>query len=79
MKKHLIIIFLSSQGHSQSRNNNLQSCKLENVADSVLCGTYAVFENHRTKQGRRINLNVIVIPALNRKEFPVCLQRGFPY
>jgi pimeloyl-ACP methyl ester carboxylesterase len=69
MKKHLIIIFivlLSLQVYSQPRYENLLPCKVDTVADSVLCGTYAVFENHQTKQGRRINLNVIVIPALNK-------------
>lgn len=69
MKKHLIIIFivfLSSQVYSQARYENLKPCKIEGVADSVLCGTYSVFENHRTKQGMQINLSIILIPALNK-------------
>jgi hypothetical protein len=69
MKKHLIIIFivfLSSQVYSQPQYENLQPCKVEGAADSVLCGTYAVFENHQTKQGNQINLNIIVTPALNK-------------
>ncbi len=83
MKKHLIIIFivfLSSQGYSQPHYENLQPCKVEGVADSVLCGTYAVFENHQTKQGKQINLNIIVIPALNKdsRKSPVFYFDGGP-
>lgn len=40
---------------------------MEGVADSVLCGFYSVFENHKTNKGRKIDLNIIVVPALNKK------------
>lgn len=83
MKKYLIIIFivlLSSQVYSQSHYNNLRNCKVEGADDSVLCGTYTVFENHHTKQGRQIDLNIIVIPALNKEsaKSPVFFFEGGP-
>ncbi|MCA1625292.1 MAG: alpha/beta hydrolase [Acidobacteria bacterium] len=67
-------------GNSQSRYKNLQPCEIKGAADSVLCGTHTVFENHQTKQGRRINLNVIVIPALNKDSVkpPVFFFDGGP-
>ena len=83
MKKQLIIIFivlLTSQVYSQPQYKNLQPCKVEGVADSVFCGTYVVFENHKTKQGRRINLNIVVVPALNKdsRKPPVFYFEGGP-
>jgi pimeloyl-ACP methyl ester carboxylesterase len=34
--------------------------------DSLLDGSYPVFENRETKTGRRINLHVVVLPAVHR-------------
>jgi pimeloyl-ACP methyl ester carboxylesterase len=44
----------------------LHSCKLPGIKDSVLCGNYPVFENRKTRAGRIIYLNIIVVPALHR-------------
>jgi pimeloyl-ACP methyl ester carboxylesterase len=76
----LLIVFFYSQSNSQSNNKNLKSCKVEGADDSALCGTYTVFENHHTKQGRQINLNIIVIPALNKDSVkpPVFFFDGGP-
>ena len=62
----LLLAGALTDGNCQPQYSNLQRCKVEDTDDSVLCGTYAVFENHKTKQGRKIDLNIIVIPALNR-------------
>jgi pimeloyl-ACP methyl ester carboxylesterase len=43
----------------------LQRCKPPGARDSVLCGTISVIENRETNKGRVIQLNVIVVPALN--------------
>lgn len=46
-----------------ARFPQLHPCKMEGVADSLLCGDYPVFENRDSRKGRRINLHVVVIPA----------------
>ena len=43
-----------------------QYCKPPGANDSVLCGKIPVIENRETNKGRMIQLNVIVVPALNR-------------
>src|SRR5688572_31964926 len=34
------------------------------------CGTFKVFENRDTKQGRQIDLNIVVLPALSSDPKP---------
>ncbi|HEY2630624.1 MAG TPA: alpha/beta hydrolase [Usitatibacter sp.] len=41
----------------------LQSCRLPGVDSAVRCGTYEVWEDRAAKSGRRIKLNIAVIPA----------------
>ena len=41
----------------------LEPCRTANDALEALCGSYPVFENRQTRTGRRIALNVMVIPA----------------
>jgi len=48
-----------TDGNCQPQYSNLQRCKVEDTDDSVLCGTYAVFENHKTKQGRRLTSTLL--------------------
>ena len=44
----------------------LQPCDVPGVDGGGLCGTYDVYENRSTKTGRKIGLNIVVIPASNR-------------
>lgn len=48
----------------------LSPCHVEGVATEVRCGTYPVFENRDTRQGRTIPLKVIVLPALGAPPVP---------
>ncbi len=41
----------------------LETCRPEGAQEDMLCGTLEVWENRATKQGRRIGLNVVVVPA----------------
>ena len=43
----------------------LQSCHVPNIDDEVRCGKYEVFEDRVAKAGRRISLNIVVVPALS--------------
>jgi hypothetical protein len=69
LMKYLSLIlfgFYSIVSNAQpSLQIKLHLCKPAGAKDSVFCGTYSIIENHRTKQGRKINLNIIVIPAIN--------------
>ncbi|HZT59237.1 MAG TPA: alpha/beta hydrolase [Pyrinomonadaceae bacterium] len=48
----------------------LQPCGLPNITKDALCGQYEVFENRDAKSGRRIKLNLLVLPALADKPAP---------
>lgn len=42
----------------------LTPCTIEGLNEEVLCGTLEVFENRTVGSGRKISLNVIVVPSL---------------
>lgn len=48
----------------------LKPCRVPGLAEEVLCGTREVYENREARQGRRIPLNVVVLPALSPKPAP---------
>jgi pimeloyl-ACP methyl ester carboxylesterase len=41
----------------------LSACPLPRSTDTVLCGTHEVFEDRASQAGRRIALNIVVLPA----------------
>jgi pimeloyl-ACP methyl ester carboxylesterase len=67
---------------TQRRANSgpLKPCKLPGINDEVLCGKLTVFENRETRSGRTIDLNVVVVPALDpsRAEAPMFDLAGGP-
>jgi len=69
MSKFISVIFFTSvfiTVNGQSHYKNLKPCAVPESRDSALCGSFLVYENRITKQGRKIGLNIIVIPALNK-------------
>jgi len=48
----------------------LVPCRLPGVPDEARCGTYEVFENRDARTGRKIALNVAVLPALGPDRLP---------
>jgi len=42
----------------------LAPCHLEGIREELRCGTYQVWEDREARRGRRIALNVVVLPAL---------------
>jgi pimeloyl-ACP methyl ester carboxylesterase len=58
----------------------LQSCRLDGVPVEARCGTLEVFENRETKSGRKIALNIAVIPSVsaNPQADPVVFFAGGP-
>ena len=58
----------------------LRACIVEGTTDSVYCGSLSVWENRTTKTGRKINLSVTVIPALQKDSVgvPIFYLEGGP-
>jgi pimeloyl-ACP methyl ester carboxylesterase len=48
----------------------LAPCTIDGVTGPVLCGDYAVWENRATRQGRKIALRIVVLPALGPDAAP---------
>jgi pimeloyl-ACP methyl ester carboxylesterase len=60
----LLLLFLNLAIAAPNRfANKLTSCRVPGVAEDVLCGTYEVYENRAAKEGRKISLNIVVLPA----------------
>jgi pimeloyl-ACP methyl ester carboxylesterase len=58
----------------------LKPCKLPGIDEELLCGRLKVFENRVTRAGRTIDLNVVVVPALDpdQTEEPLFDLEGGP-
>jgi pimeloyl-ACP methyl ester carboxylesterase len=48
----------------------LAPCRVPGLDEEARCGTYEVFENRRTRQGRKIALKVAVLPAAGPARAP---------
>jgi pimeloyl-ACP methyl ester carboxylesterase len=82
---YLALISLACLQCSRPGNENLalqrlKPCSLEGADTTILCGTLDVFENTKTLSGRKINLNVVVIPAIhnNTVNSPIFILEGGP-
>lgn len=58
----------------------LQPCRVAHMESEVRCATLPVFENRETRQGRKIGINIVVLPATARikEPDPVFLLAGGP-
>ena len=58
----------------------LADCEVQGYAGPARCGTFEVWEDRRSRTGRRIPLNVVVLPALgtSRQPDPVFYFDGGP-
>jgi pimeloyl-ACP methyl ester carboxylesterase len=67
-------------GQTSGRRLSLSSCRVEGLEYQTLCGTYEVFEDRAAKQGRKVPLRVVVVPALaaTSEPDPVVLLAGGP-
>jgi pimeloyl-ACP methyl ester carboxylesterase len=46
----------------------MKPCDNPNLTRDSLCGKYEVYENRATKTGRRIALNIVVLPSTNQQQ-----------
>ena len=51
----------------------LKPCKLEGFEGDAKCGTLEVFENRATQKGRKIKINILVLPATGPQREPDAL------
>lgn len=75
----LFVAFTAScaQTESSTRATWLQPCELNGI--DARCGTFEVFEDREARKGRRIQLRVAVLPALDRAQpDPVVYFAGGP-
>jgi len=52
------------------RESILKPCEIQGVEGKKLCGTYEVFENRATKQGRKIGIKIVVFVATGEHPEP---------
>ncbi|HEX7183658.1 MAG TPA: alpha/beta fold hydrolase [Thermoanaerobaculia bacterium] len=55
-------------------------CRVPDYVGEVLCATYPVWENREARQGRKIGLNIVILPALgpDKQPDPVFVFGGGP-
>ena len=58
----------------------LSDCEIPRIKGAAKCGTLEVYENRATKTGRKISLNIVVLPATsaNREPDPLVYFAGGP-
>lgn len=59
-----------SAGRSASAIDRLAPCAGDEMPVDAYCGTLKVYENRDTRQGRQIDLNIVVLPALSSDPKP---------
>jgi pimeloyl-ACP methyl ester carboxylesterase len=47
--------------------SKLRPCRLDGIDEELFCGKLTVFEDRKTRTGRTIDLNVVVLPAFDQK------------
>lgn len=71
MKSLAVLLLLASAGSAAAGTAAfLAPCDIPGVKEKARCGTYTVWENRETKAGRRIGLNVLVLPATGSPREP---------
>ena len=65
----------ASTSHSAAEKPTIEltPCKPERITGDAKCGTLEVFENRATQKGRKIKINVLVLPATGPQREPDAL------
>ena len=53
-----------NQAQTTQAIDRLKPCTADDAPSDAYCGTLKVYENRATKQGRQIDLNIVILPAL---------------
>lgn len=86
LRRLLVAVFATfalagcNQAQSTTAIDRLKPCTGYDTPVDAYCGSLTVFENRATKQGRQINLNIVVLPALrsDAKADPLFFLAGGP-
>ncbi|MEY4634825.1 MAG: hypothetical protein RJA55_623 [Acidobacteriota bacterium] len=74
MRRFLLLAVLVFGGCSQptqiSATDRLKPCAGNDTPVDAYCGTLTVYENRATKQGRQVDLNIVLLPALRADAAP---------
>jgi pimeloyl-ACP methyl ester carboxylesterase len=60
----------SSVRQNGSKSLVLNDCQPARIPSPAKCGTFEVYENRATKKGRKISLNILLLPATGAKREP---------
>lgn len=63
----LVLLQTSSATPQTPPQVALTPCKVQGIEGDAKCGTFEVFENRATRKGRKININVLVLPATGQR------------
>src|SRR4051812_30531531 len=77
----LVAAFANEQtGSQQVGSVSFKPCHVEGVKEELHCSTYNVFENRRTKTGRKLPLKIVMLPARHPHpdQGPVFYMAGGP-
>ena len=66
----LLTLWMPAASAEPPRRLELAPCRLSGVPDEARCGAYEVFEDRDARAGRRIALNVAVLPATGPDRLP---------
>ena len=73
-KLTVVAMVLTLQSASAVRHSppkiELKDCEARGIQGPAKCGTLEVYENRATKKGRKISLNILVLPATGNKREP---------
>jgi pimeloyl-ACP methyl ester carboxylesterase len=74
---HLLCVFCLSVffvvNVSSQKRIILKPCRVAEVEGEAKCGKYAVYEDRVAQRGRQIDLNLVLLPALNARHAPDAL------
>ena len=76
----VIAVAACTQTRQAQAIDRLKPCTGDDAPTDAYCGTLRVFENRATRQGRQIDLNIVILPALSpdSKADPVFFLAGGP-
>jgi pimeloyl-ACP methyl ester carboxylesterase len=60
----------SSVAHQNGATIALRPCEVRGLQGPAKCGTLEVFENRASRKGRKIGLNIVVLPATGQQREP---------
>lgn len=76
----LLVLAMNQHQAQESPTIPLSYCHISNLSQEVLCGSYTVEENRKAPNGRTIDLQIAVIPAVSeaKEADPLVLFAGGP-